>query len=117
GGKYRTVAPGEMAMEALHNALAFDEQLCPYSYVEWVWIVIKDLGKRAGIRGRIYPHRFRHNFATRALDAGLSIEELQEILGHVHVSQTMAYAAAGKKLRALKAMRDLDLPTRLLGAG
>lgn len=115
GSKYRTVCPGVLAMDALHNALAFDEELCPYKFITYPWCVIRELGKRAGIRGRIYPHRFRHSFATKALDAGMSPEELQEILGHANLSQTLFYAKAGRTQRALTKMREIDLPSRLLG--
>jgi integrase/recombinase XerD len=44
--------------------------------------MIDTLGKVAGIRKRIYPHLFRHSFATWALSKGMNPVQLKDILGH-----------------------------------
>jgi integrase/recombinase XerD len=56
-----------------------------------VHAMISGLAERAGIEKRVSPHVLRHTFATQALDAGLNIREVQELLGHSDVSTTMIY--------------------------
>lgn len=115
GDKVRQVRPGALTMEALKLALTFEEDLCPFKSVEWVWWTIRNIAKRAGVRGRVYVHRFRHNFATKWLDEGGTVEELAEVLGHSSVSMSLRYARAGRKQRALNRMDALDMTQRILG--
>ena len=49
------------------------------------------LGGQAGLDRRVHPHMLRHTYATRALDSGLTIREVQTLLGHSDVSTTMIY--------------------------
>lgn len=61
---------------------------------------------RAGIDRRVTPHVFRHTYATQMLAAGLTIREVQTLLGHSDVSTTMIYthvdpAALAAKLAGL----------------
>lgn len=49
------------------------------------------LGKRAGLPRRLKPHTLRHTFATRLLERGASIREVQELLGHSSVATTEVY--------------------------
>ena len=53
--------------------------------------LISRLGKRAGIDKQVTPHVLRHTYATRLLDQGFTIREVQELLGHSDVSTTMIY--------------------------
>lgn len=46
---------------------------------------------RAGIKGRIWPHLFRHSLATAMLDRGANIYSIQALLGHTFISTTMDY--------------------------
>jgi len=62
--------------------------------------LIHRLGRRVGVHA--YPHKFRHTFACRFLDAGGAIDELQYLMGHSHIATTMIYAAAGQEERALR---------------
>ena len=41
---------------------------------------------------RIHPHKFRRSMATRAIDKGMPIEQVQKILGHSQIDTTMQYA-------------------------
>ncbi len=41
---------------------------------------------------RIHPHKFRRTMATRAIDKGMPIEQVQKILGHSQIDTTMQYA-------------------------
>jgi integrase/recombinase XerD len=53
---------------------------------------VKNLGRRAGINGKLTPHRFRHSLATHLLEAGTPIDVVQAILGHESVATTQVYA-------------------------
>lgn len=114
GSKYRQINPGPAVMEILEFALKFDDRLCPYATDDYVERVVQRLAKRAGIKARMWPHRFRHTFATTFLEAGGQLDELMIILGHSRPEQSMAYARASQKKRALVRMQELDLPGRTL---
>lgn len=59
--------------------------------ISGVEIRLRSLGKSLGI-GRIHPHKFRRTMATRAIDKGMPIEQVQKILGHSQIDTTMQYA-------------------------
>lgn len=52
---------------------------------------IRDIGNRAEL-SRAHPHKFRRTLATRAIDKGMPIEQVQKLLGHVKIDTTMHYA-------------------------
>jgi site-specific recombinase XerD len=52
---------------------------------------LREIGKRADIQ-RVHPHKFRRTLATRAIDKGMPIEQVQCLLGHVKIDTTMHYA-------------------------
>ena len=54
--------------------------------------IVRQLGKKAGIQRRVYPHLIRHTTATMALRHGMDVTEIQKLLGHVNVATTMVYA-------------------------
>jgi len=49
------------------------------------------LGQAAGIEKRVSPHILRHTYATRLLDQGFNIREVQTLLGHSNVATTQVY--------------------------
>lgn len=53
---------------------------------------LKTIGESAGIKKRLSTHIFRHSFATNALDKGMSLEVLQNILNHSNIRETQIYA-------------------------
>ena len=59
--------------------------------ISGVEIRLRDLGRRLGLP-RIHPHKFRRTMATRAIDKGMPIEQVQKILGHSQIDTTMQYA-------------------------
>ena len=59
--------------------------------ISGVEIRIRELG-RAVSAERIHPHKFRRTMATRAIDKGMPIEQVQKILGHSQIDTTMQYA-------------------------
>ncbi len=52
---------------------------------------LRELGKRTNMQ-KVYPHKFRRTLATRAIDKGMPIEQVQQLLGHVKIDTTMHYA-------------------------
>lgn len=52
---------------------------------------LREIGKRADIQ-KVHPHKFRRTLATRAIDKGMPIEQVQHLLGHVKIDTTMHYA-------------------------
>lgn len=59
--------------------------------ISGVEIRLRSLGRRLHLE-RIHPHKFRRSMATRAIDKGMPIEQVQKILGHSQIDTTMQYA-------------------------
>ena len=59
--------------------------------ISGVEIRIRSLGRSINAE-KIHPHKFRRTMATRAIDKGMPIEQLQKILGHSQIDTTMQYA-------------------------
>ncbi|MBR7085005.1 MAG: tyrosine-type recombinase/integrase [Oscillospiraceae bacterium] len=59
--------------------------------ISGVEIRIRELGRGVSAE-RIHPHKFRRTMATRAIDKGMPIEQVQKILGHSQIDTTMQYA-------------------------
>lgn len=54
--------------------------------------ICKTVGKAAKITSRVYIHKFRHTFASHLVQKGVRIEEIQKLLGHSSINETMVYA-------------------------
>lgn len=52
---------------------------------------LRQLGQKADLN-KVHPHKFRRTLATRAIDKGMPIEQVQHLLGHVKIDTTMHYA-------------------------
>ena len=59
--------------------------------VSGVEIRLRRLGRIVGVH-KVHPHKFRRTMATRAIDKGMPIEQVQKILGHSQIDTTMRYA-------------------------
>ena len=73
---------------ALFVSLAAPHHRLKISGVE---IRLRRLGRRLGIN-RVHPHKFRRTMATRAIDKGMPVEQVQRLLGHSKIDTTMQYA-------------------------
>lgn len=52
---------------------------------------LRKIGKELGL-SRVHPHKFRRTLATMAIDKGMPIEQLQQLLGHKRIDTTLQYA-------------------------
>lgn len=75
------------------NPALFVSLLRPFNRLEisGVEIRLRMLGRRLGIP-KVHPHKFRRTLATRAIDKGMPIEQVQRLLGHAKIDTTMQYA-------------------------
>lgn len=103
GNKERYVPFGEYALKALEeyektqeyekrktNALLINQQGEELTTRGIRYLLTKE-AKRLGMHIPIHPHLFRHTFATDMLNEGANLREVQELLGHAHLSSTQVY--------------------------
>ena len=75
------------------NPALFVTLRAPYNRLQigGVELRLRQLGKRLSIP-RVHPHKFRRTMATSAIDKGMPIEQVQQLLGHQKIDTTMHYA-------------------------
>lgn len=75
------------------NEALFVSLLTPHDRlnISGVEIRLRKLGRTLGIN-KVHPHKFRRTLATRAIDKGMPIEQVQRLLGHSKIDTTMEYA-------------------------
>lgn len=120
GGKERLLTPGLTALRWLLPFLHGQDGIlwraatgAPLT-VARAKVNMDRLGKRANVVPAHW-HRLRVTFANEALAAGVTIEDLQVLMGHADISTTIHYAGYTINSRALDQMRRLNLGDRLVG--
>jgi len=130
GRKQRIVPMGESAREWLKKYLKQSRPLLDksgsssYVYLnrqgralsrQMVFKMVKKVALRAGLRGRISPHIFRHSFATHLLEGGADLRIVQVLLGHSDISATQIYTHLDRQ----RLLREYDEkhPRSRMGTG
>lgn len=72
---------------------------------------IRSAIKRAGLGSDVSPHVVRHTVATRLLENGLNIQEVQHIMGHADQKTTSRYLHASTQMSAKRAAEVLNQKT------
>ena len=82
-----------LASRSDKNPALFVSLLRPFKRLEisGVEIRLRELGRRLGLP-KVHPHKFRRTLATKAIDKGMPIEQVQKLLGHAKIDTTMEYA-------------------------
>lgn len=104
GRKTRIIPVGRVAREAIRDWLAARGDLAgpgePALFVgrrggrispRTVQARVRHWALRAGVPQRVYPHLFRHSFATHLLESSSDLRSVQEMLGHADISTTQIY--------------------------
>ena len=75
------------------NPALFVTLNCPHNRlnISGVEKRLRELGRRLHI-DKVHPHKFRRTLATRAIDKGMPIEQVQQLLGHQKIDTTLEYA-------------------------
>ena len=107
GNKERLVPIGSIAtkfikiyIENIRNHLTIDNEFADILFLNrrgkrlsrvMVFIIIKDLAEKIGLKKSISPHTFRHSFATHLVEGGADLRAVQEMLGHESITTTEIY--------------------------
>lgn len=75
------------------NPALFVSLQSPYNRMKigGIEVRLRNLGNRLGL-AKVHPHKFRRTLATMAIDKGMPIEQLQQLLGHRRIDTTLQYA-------------------------
>ena len=104
GAKERLVPIGEDVVETVSYYLRvrdnFLKEFSPHLFITrrgkkftrvGIWKLVKGYAKLAGLTKDVYPHIFRHSFATHLLAGGADLRSVQEMLGHSDIATTQIY--------------------------
>ena len=82
-----------LSMRNDNNPALFVSLLAPYDRLEisGIEIRLRKLGNDLELQ-RVHPHKFRRTMATKAIDKGMPIEQVQRLLGHAKIDTTLQYA-------------------------
>lgn len=82
-----------LASRTDNNDALFVSLFCPFKrlQISGVEIMLRKLGVKTKIDD-VHPHRFRRTLATKAIDKGMPVEQVQILLGHTKIDTTMHYA-------------------------
>lgn len=106
GKRERIVPVGEKAMGILNKYISKSRNLiCAGKVTDYVflnrsgkkmtrqgfWKILKKYARKLNMEKNLYPHIFRHSFATHMLQRGADLRIIQELLGHSSISTTEIY--------------------------
>ena len=76
-----------------NNSALFVSLLNPHNRlkISGIEIRLRKLGRKIDLK-RVHPHKFRRTMATKAIDKGMPIEQVQVLLGHKKIDTTLQYA-------------------------
>src|SRR5690625_1400931 len=117
GNKERLIPVGQIAQKAIEhyltlsrpeflqkknedqseNKLFLNQRGRPLSRMS-IWNIVKKYAEKAGIEKNVYPHIFRHSFATHLLEGGAGLRAVQEMLGHSSINTTEIYTHVDRTL-------------------
>lgn len=117
GNKERLVPVGEVAQSALEhyievarpkyksdknpqkakNKIFLSQRGNPLSRMS-IWNIVNDAAERTDIEKNVYPHIFRHSFATHLLEGGADLRAVQEMLGHSSIITTEIYTHVDRSM-------------------
>lgn len=61
-----------------------------------VFLIIKELAQKIGLKKKISPHTFRHSFASHLVEGGADLRAVQDMLGHESITTTEIYTHIDK---------------------
>lgn len=119
GNKYRTVYINAKCELALDRYLKSREDNTEYLFVSvrkphnqlhksGMEAIVKKIVNRTDLEKNITPHMFRHTMATTALQNGMTVPEVQKILGHTNIETTMIYVKTDDEELKLKAKKLIN---------
>lgn len=91
--RFRGDRPGELFLTSRGEAM---------SSVGTLEVILRRVGERIGVR-KVHPHRFRHTFATWAIQSGAREIDVQLLLGHADLTMTQRYARTYSSVQAVRA--------------
>ncbi|MCF8364339.1 MAG: site-specific tyrosine recombinase XerD [Bacteroidales bacterium] len=113
GNKERWVPVGDMAMKQIttymnlsrvhhdikkgHEDFVFLNRNGKKLTRVMIFIIVKNLAEKAGLRKSISPHTFRHSFATHLVEGGADLRAVQDMLGHESITTTEIYTHLDRK--------------------
>lgn len=96
--RFRGELPSELFLTARGDAM---------SSVGTLEVILRRVGKHAGV-AKVHPHRFRHTFATWAIQSGAREIDVQLLLGHADLTMTQRYARTYSSAQAVRAHARLS---------
>lgn len=113
GNKERLVPISEKALKeidiyvnSVRNKLTIDKDCNDIIFLNrrgkklsrvYIFLVIKEMALKAGIKKNISPHTLRHSFATSLVEAGADLRSVQQMLGHESITTTEIYTHISKE--------------------
>ena len=79
------------------NKLFLNQRGGPLSRMS-IWNIVNKYAAKADIEKNVYPHIFRHSFATHLLEGGADLRAVQEMLGHSSIMTTEIYTHVDRSL-------------------